>query len=159
MKYSEQEIEAKRLIKKYGRYWMLYDDEAIGEIIETVMIARAKHNPEISKISTYLIKSVKNKMIKLNYLRYRKNKNTISLSDFKGTLEDYKEHNTEISDLIENTINLSPIEKDIIKKYYIESMTIVDIGKEYGFSKQRAFQYIQQGIKKLKERKYVLVEK
>lgn len=154
MNYFERESEAKALIAKYGKSWMLYDDEAIGEVMNTAYLARIKHDPTKSKLSTYLIRSVKNKIWRLSKLRYRNQ--LLEISD--GCSLNNKHYH--LRDFIENCRILSDKEKIVLIKYYFEFTKMKEIGKELGgLSKQRIKQYLQKGISKLKEIKHVLVEK
>lgn len=152
MTYLEQEREARRLIAKYGNAWMQYDNEAIGEIINTVINARLKYNPALGK-STYLIKSVRRKIWRLNNKRIKNSMYEIPINT-KST----KPNITDILDFIDNCKLLNDMEKQIVKRYYFDKMTMQEIGELYKFSKQRVSQYLSSGIEKLRRLKYVLAK-
>lgn len=156
MQYIEQEEEAKRFIHRYGKTWMLYDDDAIGEIIETAMNARLKYNPNHEtqcKLSSYLIKSVKRKMIRLHNKR---------CSFFTNSIPDMatiKSKDNGILDFIKTTQCISDSEKDIVIFYFFHNMTFEEIGNKLGVSKQCIHQRMNILLNKLKGQKNVLVEK
>lgn len=65
-----------------------------------------------------------------------------------------KEYHEETRKMIEDLLNshiISSKQKHQIKQYYFENKTLLEIGKEYGVTREAIRQNIQKGIKRIKE--------
>lgn len=155
MTYKEQEKEALKLISKYGRPWMLSDNEAIGEVIGAMIRARLKYNPAITKGSTYMIRSAINKMININKIKSRVSPLNI-LPQHEPYCYSKQDH---LVDYIKTHNVLSDREKEVLIRSYFRKERGVDIAKSMNVSRQRVKQNLESALEKLKEDKHVLVEK
>jgi len=151
MNYTEQENEAKRLIIKYGKPWMLNDNEAIGEIISTCMNVRLKYRAELNRFSTYLIRSVKNKMTNLSKSRYRAYRKLTQLEDYDNQFHHDKMSNQGFYDIIQSSRLLTQLERECLVRYYIQNEKIKDIALDKDCTRQHIDQQIKNAILKLRK--------
>lgn len=152
MTYLEQEKEIRKLIGRYGDVWMHYDNDAIGELIETMLYAEMKYNPQRGAWSTYLITSIKNKMRKLNIDKRKRARQFVN----------YKEPSKSTSEFVEvinNNNYLSALEKSALIQYYYHGYNMVEIGAKHNLTKQRIKQVLDSSITKLRRIKYVFMDK
>jgi RNA polymerase sigma factor (sigma-70 family) len=151
MNYIEQENEAKRLIIKYGKPWMLNDNEAIGEIISTCMNVRLKYNAELNRFSTYLIRSVKNKMTNLSKNRYRAYKKLSQLESYDNHFYTDSMSNEGFYEIIQSRRLLTQLERECLIRYYIQNERIKDIASDKNCTRQHIDQQIKNAILKLRK--------
>lgn len=149
--FQQREQEAIRLIIKFGKTWMLYDNDAIGTVMNTIEMVNINYKPELSSYSTYLFRSVKNTFIKLNKQRIRHKH--LDMVDVPSNNE------SDIFDYIQECQFLSDAEKQLILKRYRDNMTYKLLAQEYKITKQGVHKRMQELIAKLRRHKNVLEEK
>lgn len=150
MTYLDREKEALRLIAKYGQVWMMYDNEAIGEIMSACERARLQHNPKLSKLSTYLITAVKHTMYKLNQPK----KMTVDLQD-SAARPIFNPQN--FYDILA-CAKLTDLERDCLIRVYLNNERVIDIAHDRKCSKQNIYEQLQFGLSKLRKVKHVIMD-
>lgn len=150
MSYKDQRNTVIKLIYKFGKTWMLYDEEVIGEIIGTYIKAKCNYVPGVCKESTYIIASIKNKIYDISKNR----KYTIPISkEIHSRM--YYVSGYELSEFIDSTKILNLTEKLYIKQHYFGKNSITDIAELNNVSKQYVSKAIKSGLEKLRRIKYV----
>lgn len=159
---------------------MLSNEEAVSDIATAIMYADWRYDSSrtgktglkktlysyrnqcaIWAIKTYVTNKYKqnNKHISINYMSDDAdhdissiicNKNTMSPVDELIEKEYNENIKTNISLLLENDI-LSEKQRDQIKMYYFDDMTLTQIGKHYGISREAVRQNIKRGIDLIKK--------
>lgn len=153
-------LDAKKIMisKRCGN--LVNDEEAIGEVASRMMWADHTWNGK-SKRSTWRYNQANYAIHKI--LKKRKNqKKTISLSTivnhsenknvYLGDIIEDKAVSNQYNDILE-VINkeLYGKTKDCFNMYYVNGMTLQEIGDHYGFSRERARQYVDKGKNKIKK--------
>lgn len=158
---------------------ILNNEEALSEIAEAIMVAdwkwdstRQGHNGQsktrysyrnqcgLWAIKTYTTKKIK-KQNKENYINrsskndsdYMENipcKNSYNPYDIVSEKEEQNLISNSISEILNSNI-LTEKQKDQIKQYYFEDKTLLEIGKQYGVSREAIRQNIQKGLSKIRE--------
>lgn len=159
---------------------MLKDEDAISDVAFAIMEADWKWNPEyrsktgtvrtkrayrnqkaIWAIQTYIQKRHKNnKTMSLSYCR-----DGYSDTPLSGLLEDKKKYNPLIETILKdseestkllidtmfNTGILTDSQVKYIKGYFLEDMTLREVGEIYGVSREAVRQGVEKGLEKLRE--------
>lgn len=150
MSYKTQRKAVINLIYKYGKSWMLYDEETIGEIVGTFIKAKCNYVPGVCKESTYIIASIKNKIIDIS--KNKKYSIPISKEIHKKM---YYVSGYELSEFINNNKILNRTEKLFIQQHYFDKNSITDVALLNNVSKQYVSKVLKSAIGKLRRIRYV----
>jgi len=147
---------AKKIMINNNCRFLTLDDDAVGEVASCMMMADYTWNGK-SKRETWRYNQARYAICNI-LTRKKRHQHTISLS--KPITDDLTlgdtiaaEFNTddryeEICQIAENILKSKTL--DCFNLYYKEGYTLQEIGDRLGFTKERARQYIQRGVKKIK---------
>jgi RNA polymerase sigma factor (sigma-70 family) len=154
---------ARKMLNKYGFSCHRNDDDAISYVASAMIKADNTWDGHSSSRDTWRFNQAWYAISHLK-AKHRRQKKVISLStvirhnDGKNVclgdiIEDKKEHKhfdlSPIISIAQET--LTPRQFDCVKRYYLEEMTMEDIGKELGITKQAVSLSIEKAINRLRE--------
>lgn len=160
---------ATKLVSKYAprirnglAQEMLNNEDAMSNIVYNIILADSKFNGNGNKygyrkdmaiyaIKKYFNRSSQNKKKYTYSIDQKFNDDTTSLS---SSLEDNKlspAQKLEISEYIDYVLDkVSAKQADYLKKYYLDGMSLTEIAKEKGISRQAVHNVIQLALKKIR---------
>jgi len=156
---QEYLLDAKRIIINQGCSFLLKDEDAIADVAHRIMIADQTWNGESSK-TTWRYNQAKYAILKIITKR-KKAKKILSIDrdfDTRNSLKDIIPDNktnsfhsiyNSLCEYAEKVLNNHQFE--CFKLYYVDGLTMEDVGKRLGCTKQYASLHIKKGIKKLKK--------
>lgn len=156
---KEYLLDARRIIVNQGHGFLLKDEDAVADVAHRIMLADATWDGRSSK-TTWRYNQAKYAILKIMTKR-KKAKKILSIDrDFgqKSSLHNILPDNkTYFSDNIYHSLCeqaekvLNGRQLECFKMYYVDGLTMEDIGKKIGCTKQNASLHINKGIKKLKQ--------
>ena len=154
--------EAQGIIVKWGPVGLLYDDECIGYVAGKLMEADWKYDPDKGASETTW-RILCGRWSIYNWLRDKKRdsrRSPMSLNspnveggtELWETIEDKRKHPEQPHDFsFEGVLSmLTKIQKEYVTKYFKEGMSMAEIGKEKGVSRQAVSIAIKSAVEKIK---------
>lgn len=156
--------QAQSIIAKFGSKHLLYDDENIATVAHYMMVADNTYDASRgAKRSTWRVTRAKYALLNI----YRKQKSVIKTVSLSTITPDGRE----LGDLVEDsheeqkTIDISSLlstdflterEASVLRKKYIDNLTLGKIAEEYKISRQAVHETIKRAVKKIKNKKKLL---
>lgn len=148
-----------KLLRKYARQLEYEDAYEDLRVFFLSLLCRMKNQPILEKsegeIVNYIAFSVKNQSIAIS--KARKAHKELCFSDLSeeqmAIIEDISstEESPSISDYFPMDSTLSPVEKEILVKLFVEGFSVVEISKQLNISRQAVNQTKLRAIKKIRQ--------
>jgi len=156
---KEYLLDARRIIANQGYGFLLKDEDAVADVAHRIMLADQTWNGESSK-TTWRYNQAKYAILRIMTKRNKARKILSLDRDFnqdhslKHIIADNKKDVPSgiYDSLCEHAHKiLNGRQLECFQLYYIDGLTMEDIGKKLGCTRQNASLHIQKGIKKLKQ--------
>ncbi len=170
--------EAKAMILKWGSFWMIEDEQILGDVATSIMRAEHDHDPEHGSGATMVTLRItygrrtiwnayrkKNSMMKrgIHYSINAEVKNTDGFT-FADSIEDKSDHFLEtmeqeqtlkddkqkVRELLSDSY-LTDRQREYLEAKYIEGLTSKEISERFNVSKQAVSDCLGRALNKLKE--------
>lgn len=152
MLYEYDKI-AKRLLHRFNYKSLLFDDEAIGTIINALANADLKYDPsKKASLATYRIGAFFLAIKKILKDKKRKIRNHLSLNVdcYEDESQIVRKQMFDVEDVINSKL-LTDRERQCIKLRYLEGLKLKEVSEQLGITKQAVSLFTLMGLRKLKK--------